>query len=186
MQLIFQNFKTHKVKNYCKKEDTIKKILARKTKRMRNKDNWVYYMSDDMNDAFCMYTSDGELLSKECMRTVIFAGYKCKEVLPYDYHINNNIKEADIVYCSFNDSYYIMTADENEPDVGNKLKFLGLEDYPEEYTTWGISQYFLSKVSREDINKLHLGYLYDMMHMYENEQFKDLGAFIENHRRKKR
>lgn len=182
MQLILQNFKTHKVKNYCKKEDTIKKILAKKIKRMRNKDSWVYYISDSVNDTFYMYTPYGDLLSKEYPGVISLGGYDCKEIIPYDYCINNNIKNGDIVYCSFDDSYYIMTAKENKPDVGNNLKFLGLNEYPEEYTTWGVSQYFLSIVSEKDIKLLHLNYLYDMKKLYDNDQYDELKNFKINER----
>lgn len=173
MQLILQNFKTHKVKNYCKKEDSIKKILTKKIKRMYDKDNWVYYIFDNSNDVFYTYTPYGDLLSKEYSGIISLGGCDCKEIIPYDYYTNNSIKNGDIVYCSFDNSYYIMIAEENKPDIGNKLKFLGINEYAEEYTTWGISQYFLSIVSEENIKLLNLQYLYDMKKLYDNDQYAE-------------
>ena len=85
---------------------------------------------------------------------------------------------ADIVYCSYDGNYYIMVDSNNYSNVGNIYKFIGLEEYPEDFTMFGVPQYFLSIVAEEDISRHNLGYLYELKKLYDNEDYYELKELI--------
>ena len=193
-RLLINNIKTFKqkgpykikhdksIKKYSKRiededqwiEHDIQESIKKHSKRIKDKDQWVarVYFDESYIKKY-MYTLEGELLYKEYKGIVNIRGQECPEILPFDNSIKP-IKNNDIVYCLYNNNYYIMIANKNDPNKGNKTKFIGLEDYPDDFTVWGIPQYFLSIVSDEDVSKLKLEYLYDMKKAYDEKRFYDL------------
>lgn len=169
MQLYLINFINNVEKKYEIK-DNIEYNILKKSKRINDKENYIAQVYDGRT--MYMYDLNGKLLYKEW--------FNGDDDVCMDYSIKD-ISDGDIVYCMYNKQYYIMIS-ENNPSKPNVLKFIGLYDYPDECTLYGIPQYFLSKISNEKIKELNLGYLYEMKDLFKEEKYAELRNFKINER----
>ena len=143
-------------------------------KNVKNKDWWIIRIYDDDKQCEYMYNLNGDLLYKEYEGTVKIDGNDIPETLCHDYSINENIKNGTIVKCSIDNNYYIMTDIPNHANIANSAKFVGINDYPDDYTIWGVPQYFLTIVNEEDIAKKKLGYLYELQKLFNAKKWEEL------------
>lgn len=174
-RLFINNIKTKDQKGPYKITSDIDTAIYKHSKRIKNKEQWiarVYF--DEKITRKHIYTLTGELLYKEYGGTIQLAGKEVKETLCYDYSINKNIKNGTIVKCLFDDCYYIMTNTPNHADIGNSAKFVGVNDYPDNYTIWGVPQHFLSIINEDDIVTNNLGYLYELQKLFNTKKWEEL------------
>lgn len=163
---------TEKWKEYYTKNPY--KLIKRKRLFTRDKENTIaeVHIYNNIRTSLT-YTLNGELVHLELYDSDPSSQFSIK----YDYSINKNIHNGDIVYCSATDHYYIMICDENNPCVENKLKFLGVYTYGPCSILGNISQYFIHKVSDEDIKKNNLEYLYEIKRLYDEKKMDELVEF---------
>lgn len=167
MEFYMVNLLKNKEKKY-KIKDSIENTILKKSKRIKDKDNWLVQVYDGRT--MYMYSIDGYLLYKEW-----FNGEDNKCI---DYSVKD-IKDGDIVYCRYDKNYYILISD-NDKTKPTISKFLGLTEYPDECTLFGIPEYFVSKVSDEDIKSLKLEYLYEMRKLLKEKKYAELKTFTSN------
>ena len=165
--------KRYKREFIVKKYDDIIIEIKRHAKHIRHKYEWYARVYIDNEDIHLFYTLDGILIYKEYAGTVTMANQILPETLCYDYQLKP-IKNGDIVYCACDKEFYIMIADENKPDTPNLQKFIGLEDYYDFGTIWGVSQYFLTVVPKENVKALDLEYLYGIKKLFDEERFWEI------------
>ena len=174
MILFLNNIKSDKQKGpYTVKNDVCGEINKR-SRFIRNKDEWIARVYDGKQQYKYIYNLKGELLYKEYDTTTKMIERTMKQTLCHDYSINENIKNGIIVKCLFNGNYYIMIKKPNHADIGNCMKFIGVHEYPDNYTIWGVPQYFLSIVSDEDIAANNLGYLYELHQLFNTKKWDEL------------
>lgn len=164
MELYMVNLLKNKEKKY-KIKDSIEDTILKKSKKIKDKDNWLAQVYDGRT--MYMYNIDGHLLYKEW-----FNGEDNECI---DYSVKD-IKDGDIVYCRYNKKYYILISD-NDKTKPAVSKFLGLTEYPDECTLFGVPEYFVSKVSKEEIKSLKLEYLYEMRKLLKEKKYSELKDF---------
>ena len=109
------------------------------------------------------------------------------ETKTYDFFTHPEIKKYDIVYCSFDKQYYIVLGDLSDPWGYNSYKLSGGNLFPEEGATlWGISQYYIEKVERENVPKNILEALDELIELFKSGKHDPLdynGKTFEVHRK---
>ena len=109
------------------------------------------------------------------------------ETETYDFFTHPEIKEYDIVYCNFDKQYYIALEDMSDPWGYNSYKLSGGNLFPEEGATlYGISQYYIEKVERENVPKNILEALDELIELFKSGKHDPLdynGKTFEVHRK---
>lgn len=123
-----------------------------------------------LNEDFDYRTSDGS-----------------SETETYDFYTHPEIKKYDIVYCHFDNQYYIALEDMSDPWGYNSYKLSGGNVFPERGATiYGISQYYIEKVERENVPKNILEALDELIELFKMDAHYPLdrkGKTFEVHRR---
>lgn len=123
-----------------------------------------------LNEDFDYRTSDGS-----------------SETETYDFYTHPEIKKYDIVYCHFDNQYYIALEDMSDPWGYNSYKLSGGNVFPERGATiYGISQYYIEKVERENVPKNILEALDELIELFKSDTHDPLdceGKTFEVHRK---
>lgn len=190
--------------------DDLKKKVARKLKwrRIHDIENYfiILYLSkdeiekfnikieenikknltrDSVNSIVLFYNlSDWKLLNEDIYYMM---DEETEEVITYDFFTHPEIKEYDIVYCHFDNQYYIALEDMSDPWGYNSYKLSGGNLFPERGATlYGISQYYIEKVERENVPKNILEALDELIELFKTGKHNPLdrnGKTFEVHRK---
>ena len=173
---IENTIRTKYIKGKAKDFDDLKKKVVRKLKwrRIHDLENYfiILYLSkeeieklnikieenikknltrDSVNSIVLFYNlSDWKLLNEDIYYMM---DEETEEVITYDFYTHPEIKEYDIVYCHFDNQYYIALEDMSDPWGYNSDKLSGGNLYPEVGILYGVSQYYIEKVERENVPK---------------------------------
>ena len=173
-QVFLYNYKERMSgKQYTIEGSKITRFISKNKKKISDKDGYIIVACSTDTDDTYLYSIDGELLYKEYSETKNVDGEELSVAIPYDYTIKD-INEGDIVYCEYDNHYYIMMLSDNNPTRRNIDKFWGLNDYPDDFIMYGIPEYFLRKASEDEIKNNELEYLYEMKKLYDKEDFLEL------------
>ena len=108
------------------------------------------------------------------------------ETETYDLFTHPEIKEYDIVYCNFDNQYYIALEDMSDPWGYNSYKLSGGNLFPEVGIIYGVSQYYIEKVERENVPKNILEALDELIELFKSGKHDPLdrnGKTFEVHRK---
>lgn len=108
------------------------------------------------------------------------------ETETYDFYTHPEIKKYDIVYCNFDKQYYIALEDMSDPWGYNSYKLSGGNLYPEVGIIYGVSQYYIEKVERENVPKNILEALDELIDLFKTGKHDPLdyeGKTFEVHRK---
>ena len=201
--------RTKHFKGKAKDFDDLKKKVARKFKwrRIYDIENYfviVYLNEEDIKklnieiieypkeDYSKYYVEDMRLFYKLPEWDLLNEDFDYKmteymgETETYDFYTHPEIKRYDIVYCNFDNQYYIALEDMSDPWGYNSYKLSGGNLYPEVGIIYGVSQYYIKKVERENVPKNILEALDELIELFKTGKHDPLdygGKTFEVHRK---
>ncbi len=174
----------HDIENFfisvCLKDDEIKKWGVEIIECPR--DDYSNYMVEDVRMTYklpewILLNEDFDYVDSD----------RSGETETYDFFTHPEIKEYDIVYCNFDKQYYIALEDMSDPWGYNSYKLSGGNLFPERGATlYGVSQYYIEKVERENVPKNILEALDELIELFKSGKHDPLdrnGKTFEVHRK---
>ena len=174
----------HDIENFfisvCLKDDEIKKWGVEIIECPR--DDYSNYMVEDVRMTYklpewILLNEDFDYVDSD----------RSGETETYDFFTHPEIKEYDIVYCNFDKQYYIALEDMSDPWGYNSYKLSGGNLFPERGATlYGVSQYYIEKVERENVPKNILEALDELIELFKSGKHDPLdrnGETFEVHRK---